>query len=106
MFNKTIVKVGFFLAYRQIKHASLWTTVLIIFVMMLTFLNLVVVNGVLVGLIQSSVLAERTKYTGDVIISNLQQKSYIDQSHTIIDVLKGLPAVVDVSRWLAWCSRR
>lgn len=95
--NKTIVKVGFFLAYRQIKHASLWTTVLIIFVMMLTFLNLVVVNGVLVGLIQSSVMAERTKYTGDVIISNLQQKSYIDQSHTIIDVLKGLPAVVDVS---------
>ena len=59
--NKNSRRVGLFLAYRQIKRASLWTTSLIIAVMTLTFLNLVVVNGVLVGLIESSVQAQRER---------------------------------------------
>ncbi|MDD5318928.1 MAG: hypothetical protein PHF79_03920 [Candidatus Pacebacteria bacterium] len=96
------IRVGFFLAVRQIKHASLWTTVLIIFVMTLTFLNLVVVNGVLVGLIQSSVEAERAKYTGDIIISNLNQKPYIERTTSILSVVQALPGLLNYSgRYLA-----
>src|SRR3989344_5081772 len=54
------VKLGFFLALRQVKHSNKATTALIIFVMTLTFLNLVVVRGVLVGLIQSTIKTPRT----------------------------------------------
>ncbi len=84
------ISIGFYLALRQLKHASLWTTSLIVLVMMLTFLNLVVVNGILVGLIQSSIQASRDRYTGDVIISTLRQKTAIENSTNIEQVLRNI----------------
>lgn len=92
-----IYRVGFFLAYRQIKRASLWTTMLIIAVMTLTFLNLVVVNGVLVGLIQSSIEAQRERGTGDIVVTKLQQKNQIERSNEILSVLQGLDTVKNIS---------
>ncbi len=89
----TSLKLGSFLAYRQVKRSSVGTTALIVFVMMLTFLNLVVVRGVLVGLIQSSTDLYREKYSGDVIVSNLPKKSYIENSPSIIEIVKNLPWV-------------
>ena len=96
--NKIIhdIKIGYFLAYRQLKHASIWTTGLIVVVMMLTFLNLVVVNGILVGLIQSSITASEERYSGNVIISTLRQKSVIENSDEIQKVLNSLPNVIGV----------
>ncbi len=87
------LKVGFFLAIRDIKRASLWTTGLIIAVMVLTFLNLVVVSGILVGLIQGSVDAQRSRYTSDVVVSLLTEKTYIEQSQSIIALIKSVPEV-------------
>jgi ABC-type lipoprotein release transport system permease subunit len=88
---KQAVGVGIFLAIRQIKRASYTTTGLIIFVMTLTFLNLVVVSGILVGLIEGSTETYRERYTGDIIISNLKEKTFIDQSPSIIQLAKNLP---------------
>ncbi len=93
MFSSLNIRIGFFLAIRQIKRANIWTTGLIIFIMVLTFLNLVVVSGVLVGLIQGSVDAERTQYTSDVIVSNLNDKTYIENSGNVINIIKSLPQV-------------
>ncbi len=93
----TSVKVGFFLALRQIRRMSLWTTVLIIFVMTLTFLNLVVVSGILVGLVQGSSEALRTQYSGDLLISNLENKTYVENSLDIIAFAKNMPEVVSLS---------
>ncbi len=95
--NKNAWRVGSFLAYRQIKRASLWTTLLIIAVMTLTFLELVVINGVLVGLIQSSIEAQRERGTSDVVINKLDQKNEIENSNDIIAVAKSLPQVEAVS---------
>ncbi len=93
----TILKVGGFLAVRQIRRASYTTTALIIFVMTLTFLNLVVVSGILVGLIEGSVQAYRTHYTGDVIISNLNEEEYIENSPSIVAYAERLPWVKYIS---------
>ncbi len=84
MFSLLNIRIGFFLALRQIRRSSKWTTGLIIFVMVLTFLNLVVVSGILVGLIQGSVDAIKAQYTGEVIISNLKNKNFIEHSSEII----------------------
>ncbi len=99
MLDKFILntRIGFYLAIHQIHRASLWTTGLIVFVMVLTFLNLVVVSGILVGLIQGSVDAARTQYTSDVIISTLNDKKYIENSQNIIDLLQTLPEVESLS---------
>src|SRR3989344_9414582 len=91
------IRVGFFLAIRQIKRSSFWTTSLIVFVMVLTFLNLVVVSGILVGLIEGSISAWHTQYTGDIIISSLVNKDYIENSPNIVGLVTSLPEVKDVS---------
>lgn len=91
--NLTDIKVGLFLAIRQLKRASLWTTLLIIFVMILTFLNLVVISGLLVGLIEGSVVANKEYYTGDIIISKLQSEAYIENTPAVIKVLEGIPEI-------------
>ncbi len=87
------LRIGLYLAIRQLRRASLWTTSLIIFIMVLTFLNLVVVSGVLVGLLQGSINEHRTEYTGDVVVSTLTDKSYIDNSPNIISLISTLPEV-------------
>jgi ABC-type lipoprotein release transport system permease subunit len=86
-------RIGLYLAVRQIRRSSKWTTGLIIAVMILTSLNLIVVSGILVGLIQGAIDAVRTHYTSDVIISTLNNKSYIENSPEIMNILRGLPQI-------------
>lgn len=92
-----MTRVAFFLAVRYVRRTSLWTTSLIVFVMTLTFLNLVMVSGILVGLIQGSSDAFKHQYSGDVFISKLVGKNYIERSSDIIETIKTLPEVADYS---------
>ena len=85
------IRLGFFLALRQVRRASKWTTGLIIFVMTLTFLNLVVVSGILVGLIEGAVSANKEYYTSDIIISTLEKKTYIEQSPQVLEIIRSMP---------------
>lgn len=89
-------RVAFFLAIRQVRHASIWTTGLIVLIMTLTFLNLTVVSGVLVGLIQSSVETAKERYSGDIVVTNLRQNPYIERTDEIMSVIKNLPQVEGV----------
>jgi len=73
MIDINSIKVGWFLGYRQLKRASLWSNILIVAVMLLTFMNLVAVSGILVGLIEGSENANRNYYTSDVIVSTLKR---------------------------------
>jgi ABC-type lipoprotein release transport system permease subunit len=91
------LKLGFFMAWRQVKRSSIGTTALIVFVMTLTFLNLVVIRGVLVGLIQSSTNVYKSRYSGDVIVSVPIKKDYIENSPSIIEIVKNLPWVTSYS---------
>lgn len=87
------VRIGFFLATRALRRASLWTTGLIVGVMVLTFLNLVVVSGILVGLLQGAVDAVRSQYTSDVIVSSKDDKKYIENSPNLIALIETLDGV-------------
>lgn len=91
------IRLGFFLAWRQVKRANKWTTLLIIFVMTLTFLNLVVVSGILVGLIEGAVEANKEFYTSDIIISKLPKKDYIEQTPTVLNIVRAMPEVAALS---------
>jgi len=94
---QTTLRVGFFLAFRQVIRSNKWTTALIIFVMMLTFLNLVVVSGILVGLIEGATQAVKGRYIGDLAISSLIDKPYIEQSPSIIKVVENMEGVEAVT---------
>lgn len=102
MFDFRSIKVGWFLGWRQLKRSSLWTTILIVAVMVLTFLNLVVVSGLLVGLIEGAEVANKTHYLGDVIITKLQENDSIENSRSIIATLENTPGVENFSaRYIA-----
>lgn len=81
------------MAVRQIRRTSIWTNVLIIFVMILTFLNLVVVSGILVGLIQGAIDAVRQHHTRDIFISVLTNKNYIENSPEVLNILRAEPRI-------------
>ncbi len=91
------LRVGFFLALRQIRRSGKGTTGLIIFIMMLTFLNLVVVSGLLVGLISGSFKQFRESYSGEVIITSAPGRDYIENSPALISFLGSHPKVKSIS---------
>ena len=93
----TAIRVGLFLAFRQIKRSSKWTTLLIIFIMTLTFLNLVVVSGILVGLIEGATVAVRERHIGDVGITRLKEKEYIERSSQLTAAIAASPDVAAYS---------
>lgn len=93
----TSLRVGIFLALRDIRRASRWTTGLIIVVMTLTFLNLVVVSGILVGLIEGATAAVQERYLGDIFISTLPQRPYIDQTPTLLKSIEDLPGIAAIA---------
>src|SRR3989338_6560227 len=97
MFSALNIRIGFYLAIRSLRRASLWTTSLIIFVMILTFLNLVVVSGILVGLIQGAVDQVHYEFTGDIIVSTLEGKKYIENSPNLVTLIQSLPEVQAIS---------
>ena len=94
---RTSLKVGIFLGTRQLKRASRWTTGLIVFIMTLTFLNLVVVSGILIGLIVGGNNANREQYTGDVIFTTLSGKSDIARSQDILATVRATPHITQYS---------
>lgn len=92
---QTSLIVGTLLAKRQISRGNFWINVLIIGIMTLTFLSLVVISGILVGLLEGSFQANRERYSGDVFISTLADESSIKSTQMIRSTLESLPVVED-----------
>jgi ABC-type lipoprotein release transport system permease subunit len=83
MFMLTSIKVGIYLAIKDLSRASKLTTLLIVFIMTLTFLNLTVGRGILVGLPKGSTNVYDERYSGDLIISKLRKDQYIVDSNEL-----------------------
>lgn len=87
------IRLGFFLAIRQVSRTSKWTTGLIIFIMMLTFFNLVATSGFLVGIVEGASRGYKEQWTGDLLITNRNEKSYIEHTSEIESVLSSFPQI-------------
>lgn len=87
------IKVGWFLAVREIKRSSKLSTLLITFVMCLTFLNLIVGRGVLIGLPEGSEKAFKEKYVGDVLIKKLDDRTNILRERLVLETIQKDPLV-------------
>lgn len=87
------LRIGILLGFRQIQRANIWTTILIIFVMMLTFLNLIAVSGILVGLIAGAENAVRAESLGDIVMSERDDQDRILETETILRELDSYPEI-------------
>ncbi len=90
-FQKDIF-VGQFLAFRELKRNNPWSTALIIFVMSLTFLNMVLMGGILTGLADGMMTSFKTYYSSDILIKPATQYISISQSSMLNSVIKSLPS--------------
>jgi putative ABC transport system permease protein len=87
------LSIAWLLAIRQLQRANKWTTGLIIFVMMLTFLNLIAVSGILVGLIAGAERAVRAESLGDLIISEKDGEEHILRTESLEQELSAFPEI-------------
>lgn len=87
------LRIGLLLGFRQLQRASLWTNILIVFVMALTFLNLIAVSGVLVGLITGAERAVRDEALGDIIIGAKDGEDHILETERFLRELEAYPEV-------------
>lgn len=85
------IRVGWFLALRQVRRSSKGTTILIVSIMVLTFLNLVVVSGLLVGLLTGSFQAYKNSWAGDVIITPKAGRDIIENSPQLVSFIENHP---------------
>ena len=88
------LRVGLFLAVRYITRSNIWATILIVAIMLLTFLNVVVVRGILVGLPVGAAIAYEEQFSGAVLISNLPEQRAIEQTGRVESVLVDAPGYV------------
>lgn len=91
------IRIGLLLGLRQIQRANIWTTSLIIFVMMFTFLNLIAVSGILVGLITGAEIAVRNESLGDIVINERDDEDRILETQTILRQLEAYPEITAYS---------
>ncbi len=91
------LSLGFFLAIRQVTRTSKWATGLIVFIMMLTFLNLVATSGFLVGIVEGASRAFKTQWTGDLMITNRNENQYIERTNEILSFVSSFPQVKSYS---------
>ncbi|MCY4577343.1 MAG: FtsX-like permease family protein [Candidatus Kaiserbacteria bacterium] len=89
--------VGSFLTLRYIRGANRWTTALIVFVMVLTFLNLTVIGGLLEGIVVGSFVGLRDRAIGDVFISAKEGESSVGRTQYILRDLRGDARIVSFS---------
>lgn len=87
------LKVGSFLGVRQIRRGNIWINLLIISIMTLTFLSLVVIPGILVGLTEGSFEQNREHLTGDLYLTTLPDEETIVNTQDVVRVLDALQEV-------------
>lgn len=89
---KRDIIVGKFLAVRELKRNNPWSTALIIFVMSLTFFNMVLMGGILIGLADGMMSSFKTYYSSDILIKPASQNVSISQSSMLDSLIKSLPS--------------
>lgn len=90
-------RIGLFLGLRQIQRASFWTTTLIVTVILFTFLNLVALSGILVGIVDGTLTQVRDEALGDITINPLENETRIKQTERFIDELATYPEISSFS---------
>ncbi len=91
------LSLGWYLAKRAIARTGTISKIFIIFIMMLTFLNLLVVRGVLVGIPDSSLENTRNDDTGDVLVSRNDGELQIENTFEITKYLDNSPLIDNYS---------
>ena len=88
---KLTINTAFFIALKSIQRGSLTVKLVTIFILLLTFLNLIVVGGLLVGITEDVGVKVKDSHVGDIFIEPAKEYDYIQNTGDIFSILKGTP---------------
>lgn len=86
-------RLGVFLGWRQIQHASMWATGLIVVIILFTFLNLVALSGILFGIVDGALDQVRTQALGDINVSPLDGETRVLETERFLQILETYPEI-------------
>lgn len=95
-----VVRVAFFIASKNIQRGSLAVKAVTVAILLLTFLNLVVVGGLLNGITADISVKIKNSLFSDVVIQPLKENQYIKNPTEVIDQLENNPDVEGYSERL------
>jgi ABC-type lipoprotein release transport system permease subunit len=90
--------IGLFLATKDLRHSNPWTTLLIIFVMTLTFLNMILIGGILLGLAEGMTDSFKQYYSSDLFITPSSENIIIEGTNDIVTVIETIPTLEAYSK--------
>lgn len=85
---KLITRTAFFIASKSILRGSLMVKFVTVFILLLTFLNLVVVGGLLVGITDDVGIKVKNSLTGDVFIEPAKEYNTIQNINDILSLVQ------------------
>ncbi len=86
-------RLGLLLGIRQIQRASWWSSILIIGVIFFTFLNLVMIGGILIGVVDGAMREVRAQALGDIALSPLDDETRILETERVLATLSEYPEI-------------
>jgi ABC-type lipoprotein release transport system permease subunit len=99
------IYVGFFMAMRDLKRANIWTTSLIVFMMALTFFNMILLGGILLGMADGMIGSFKKVYSANIFITPSLQKNIIEQTDIISIAITSIPGYKAYSKRLTASAR-
>ena len=77
---KLTINTAFFIAFKSIQRGSLTVKLVTVFILLLTFLNLIVVGGLLIGITEDVGIKVKNSHVGDVFIEPAKEYDYIQNT--------------------------
>jgi putative ABC transport system permease protein len=90
---KTSKRIPFFLIVRHVRHSNKWTFALIIFLMAIAFINLLFINSLFNGVVESNEKQLITTRTGNITVTPVKGEEFIGESVKVVRQVEGVAGV-------------
>jgi len=88
---KSSKRIPFFLIIRHIRHSNKWTLVLIIFLMAIAFINLLFINSLFNGVVESNENQLINTRSGNITITPPKGQEFIDKPLRVVSEVMKIP---------------
>ncbi|HEY5493795.1 MAG TPA: ABC transporter permease [Candidatus Anoxymicrobiaceae bacterium] len=90
---KTSKRIPFFLIVRHVRHSNKGTLALIVFLMAIAFINLLFINSLFSGVVESNQSQLINTRTGNVMITPAKGSDFIDNPAAVVKAVDKVPGV-------------
>jgi putative ABC transport system permease protein len=90
---KSSKRIPFFLIVRHVRYSNKWTLSLIIFLMAIAFINLLFINSLFIGVVESNENQLIDTRTGNITVSPERDAALIPGARRVLETIEGVEGV-------------